>query len=44
MAFAARVVSRDLPASRCNPSLLKEYESNRERLWELLRQAEYDPE
>jgi len=44
MAFAARVVSRDLPANRCNPLLLKDYESNRERLWELLRQAEYDPE
>ena len=44
MAFAARVVSRDLPANSCSPLLLKEYESNRDRLWEVLRQAEYDVE
>lgn len=44
MAFAARVVSRDLPANRCGPLLLKDYESNRKRLWELLHQADYDPE
>ena len=44
MAFASRVVSRELPASRCNQLLLKEHESSRERLWELLRQAEYDLE
>jgi ArsR family metal-binding transcriptional regulator len=44
MAFAARVVSRDLPAISCSPLLLKEYESNRDRLWELLQQAEYDAE
>ena len=44
MAFASRVVSRELPASRCNPLLLEEHEGSRERLWELLRQAEYDPE
>ncbi len=44
MAFAARVVSRDLAANRCGPLFLKDYESNRKRLWVLLRQAEYDPE
>ncbi len=44
MAFAARVVNRHLQANRCNPLLLKDYESNRERLWALLREAEYDPE
>ena len=43
MAFAAKVVIRDLPASLCGQLGLAEYESNRERLWELLRQAEYDP-
>ncbi len=44
MAFAARVVSREMPASHCGPLLLKEYESNRERLWEMLEQAEYEVE
>ena len=44
MAFAARVVSRDLPVSLCVHLLQKEYESNRERLWQMLRQAEYDVE
>jgi len=44
MAFAARVVSREMVASHCGPLLLKEYQSNRERLWGLLKQAEYDVE
>ena len=44
MAFAARVVSREMPASYCGPLLLQEYESNRERLWGVLEQAEYDVE
>ncbi len=44
MAFAARVVSREMPASHCGPLLLQEYESNRERLWGILEQAEYDVE
>lgn len=44
MAFAARVVSRELPANLCSPLLQNEYEGNRERLWDLLRQAEYDPD
>jgi ArsR family metal-binding transcriptional regulator len=44
MAFAARVVSRMIPASHCGPLLLKEYESNRERLWGMLEQAEYEVE
>lgn len=44
MAFAARVVSRELPANHCGPLLLEEYQSNRERLWGLLKQAEYDVE
>ncbi len=44
MAFAARVVIRELPASSCVHLLQREYESNRERLWEMLEQAEYDLE
>ena len=44
MAFAARVASREIAASRCAPLLLKEYESNRARLWGMLEQAEYDVE
>jgi ArsR family metal-binding transcriptional regulator len=44
MAFAARVVSREMPANHCGPLLLEEYQSNRERLWGLLKQAEYDVE
>jgi ArsR family metal-binding transcriptional regulator len=44
MAFAARVVSREMVASHCGPLLLEEYQSNRERLWGLLKQAEYDVE
>jgi ArsR family metal-binding transcriptional regulator len=44
MAFAARVVSREVPVSHCGPLLLEEYESNRERLWGMLEQAEYDVE
>ncbi len=44
MAFAARVVSRQLPVSGCGPLLLEDYEGSRERLWEMLKQAEYDLE
>ena len=42
MAFAARVVSRELTANRCKPLLLQEHENKRERLWELLGHAEYE--
>jgi hypothetical protein len=38
------VVSREMPASYCGPLLLQEYKSNRERLWGMLEQAEYDVE
>jgi ArsR family metal-binding transcriptional regulator len=44
MAFAARVVIREMVASNCSPLLLEEYQSNRERLWGMLEQAEYDVE
>jgi ArsR family metal-binding transcriptional regulator len=44
MAFAARVASREMVASHCGSLLLGEYESNRERLWGMLEQAEYDVE
>jgi ArsR family metal-binding transcriptional regulator len=44
MAFAARVVNRELPASRCTQLLLEGYRDNRQRLWEVLKEAEYDPE
>jgi ArsR family metal-binding transcriptional regulator len=44
MAFAARVVTRELLVNRCTQLLLKAYEGNRDRLWEMLRQAEYDPD
>ena len=42
MAFAARVVSRELTAKGCKILLEKEYSSQRERLWQMLEQAEYD--
>ena len=42
MAFAARVVSRELTANGCKILLEKEYNSQRERLWHMLEQAEYD--
>ena len=42
MAFAARVVNRELAAKRCTPLMQEEHQSNRERLWELLRRTEYD--
>jgi ArsR family metal-binding transcriptional regulator len=42
MAFAARVVIRELPASNCVYLLQREYQSNRDRLWEMLSQAEYE--
>jgi ArsR family metal-binding transcriptional regulator len=44
MAFAAKVVSREMVASHCGPLLLQEYESNRDRLWGVLEQAEYEVE
>lgn len=44
MAFAALVVNRELVASKCAPLLLEEYGEKRHRLWEILRQAEYDLE
>lgn len=44
MAFAARVVRRELPASHCTPLLEKEYESKRKLLWEILEKAEYEVE
>ena len=44
MAFAARVVSRELPVNLCSPMLQNEYVNSRERLWELLRQSEYEVE
>ncbi|UCG13426.1 MAG: hypothetical protein JSU72_02775 [Deltaproteobacteria bacterium] len=44
MAFAALVVNRELPVSRCSPLLQKEWQDIRERLWELLKSAEYDTE
>jgi ArsR family metal-binding transcriptional regulator len=43
MAFAARVVNRELQANGCVPLQQKEFKNGRIRLWELLRQAEYDP-
>jgi ArsR family metal-binding transcriptional regulator len=42
MAFAARVVSRELPANGCKILLEKEYTSQRERLWQMLEEAEYE--
>lgn len=44
MAFAARVVNRELPASHCAPLRLEENRAEREKLWRLLMQAEYEPE
>jgi ArsR family metal-binding transcriptional regulator len=42
MAFAARVVSRELTANACKILLEKKYNSKRERLWQMLEQAEYE--
>lgn len=42
MAFAARVVSRELSVGLCSQLLDKEYESKRQRLWGMLEKAEYD--
>jgi ArsR family metal-binding transcriptional regulator len=42
MAFAARVVSRELTANVCKILLERKYNSKRERLWQMLEQAEYD--
>ena len=42
MAFAARVVSRELKASTCKILLGKEYNRQRGRLHQMLEQAEYD--
>ena len=42
MAFAAKVVIRELTANGCKILLEKEYNSQRERLWHMLEQAEYD--
>jgi ArsR family metal-binding transcriptional regulator len=42
MAFAARVVSRELTANGCKILLEKKYNSQRERLWQMLEQAEYE--
>jgi ArsR family metal-binding transcriptional regulator len=42
MAFAARVVSRELTADGCKILAEKQYVSQRERLWQMLEQAEYD--
>jgi len=42
MAFAARVVSRELTADGCKILLANEYNSQRERLWRMLKQAEYE--
>ncbi|MCG6980329.1 MAG: hypothetical protein LJE88_02870 [Deltaproteobacteria bacterium] len=42
MAFAARVVSRELKASTCKILLGKEYNRQRGRLRQMLEQAEYD--
>jgi CO dehydrogenase/acetyl-CoA synthase gamma subunit (corrinoid Fe-S protein) len=42
MAFAARVVSRELTANGCKILLKKKYNSQRKRLWQMLEQAEYD--
>jgi ArsR family metal-binding transcriptional regulator len=42
MAFAARVVSRELTANGCKILLDKTYDSQRQRLWQMLEQAEYE--
>ena len=44
LAFAARVVSSELPASLCSPLLSADDEKSKDKLWQMLRQAEYDPE
>ena len=42
MAFAARVVRRELTAKGCKILLDKAYDSQRQRLWQMLEQAEYE--
>jgi len=42
MAFAARVVSRELTANGCKILLENEYNGQRERLWQMLKEAEYE--
>ena len=42
MAFAARVVSRELTANGCKILLEKGYNRQRERLWQILEEAEYE--
>lgn len=42
MAFAARVVIRELSVSLCGHLLDEDHKSKRERLWEMLEQAEYE--
>jgi ArsR family metal-binding transcriptional regulator len=44
MAFAARVVNRELTANCCKILLEKEYNGQRQRLWQMLEEAEYDLE
>ena len=44
MAFAARVVSRELTANGCKILLEKEYTRQRDRLYQMLEEAEYDLE
>ena len=42
MAFAARVVSRELTVNGCKILLENEYNGQRERLWQMLKEAEYE--
>jgi len=42
MAFAARVVSRELTANGCKILLENKYTGQRERLYQMLEEAEYD--
>ena len=44
LAFAARVVNRELLASLCSPLFSAEYEESKDKLWALLEPAEYDLE
>jgi ArsR family metal-binding transcriptional regulator len=42
LAFAARVVGRELLPGRCSPLLLEEYKEKQARLWDLLSRADYE--
>ena len=42
MAFAARVVSRELTVNGCKILFENEYNGQRERLWQMLKEAEYE--